>query len=166
MKTTIQIQLLLLILSMACKEPPVSREQARQEILKQHYAQQQYHLEENVEAFVDLLSEDHVSVNRGAVTQAGHEAIKDRFRNYFGAVEFEQWEDTAEPVIRFSDDNTLAYSIVQKDVVTRYQNESGQTLRDSVHYAWLAVYHRDNSGEWKVETVASTNAEPVVMVVE
>ena len=166
MKIILQIQLLLLIGSIACTEYSVTREQARKEILKQHQAQQRYHLEENVDAFVNLLSEDHTSVNRGVVSNADHEAIKNRFRNYFGSVEFDRWEDSAEPIIRFSDDNTLAYSIVQKDVVTLYQDESGKTLRDSVHFAWLAVYRRDSSGEWKVETVASTNAEPVVRVVE
>lgn len=166
MKKTLELILLLITVSMACTERSVTREQARKEILRQHQAQRQYHLEKNVEEFVNLLSEDHVSVNRGNVGHASHEAIKNRFRNYFGSVEFELWDDSAEPIIRFSDDNIMAYTIVQKDVVTRYQDESGQTLRDSVHFAWLAVYRRDSSGEWKVETVASTNAEPVVRVVE
>ncbi len=138
------------------------RNKAIDEIMKIHDVQRVYHFEKMAEEYAGQLSDDVILLNRGVVFQSTFEENKRRSENYFNAVEFQVWDDTEEPIIRFSDDNSLAYTIVQKDVVLNYPNEEGEMLRDSVHYAWLAVYRKAEKGEWEIESAASTNAEPVV----
>ena len=47
------------------------------------------------------------------------EKSRQRFTNYFTAVEFVKWDDVAEPVLQFSDDSTMAVAVVRKEVITR-----------------------------------------------
>lgn len=79
-----------------------------------------------------------------------------RISKYFGSVQFIKWDDTAEPIIRFSDDGSLAYAIVQKDVIVTYPDSTGNAVNDTTHYAWSSIYRKQN-GQWKVECNISTN---------
>jgi hypothetical protein len=153
---------IMLLISTSCISDDYKKEATTQEIRAMHEAQRKYHFEKMSEEFAGQLSEDFISLNKGELSQQTYEEHKSRYDQYFGSVEFEVWNDTEEPIIRFSDDYSLAYTIVQKDVVVTYPDENNKELRDSVHYAWLAVYRKNDKGEWKIESVASTNAEPVV----
>ncbi|MBO6525266.1 MAG: hypothetical protein JJ971_15665 [Balneolaceae bacterium] len=143
-----------------------NREGDIETITKMHNEQRTYHFEKMAEEFANQLSDEFISLNRGIVSQQTYEEHKSRYIQYFNSVEFQVWDDTEVPIFRFSNDNSLAYTIVQKDVVVNYQDEEGKLLRDSVHFAWLAVYRKIETGEWKIESVASTNAEPVITVQE
>ncbi len=81
---------------------------------------------------------------------------KERIGKYFNSVQFIKWDDTADPIIRFSDDGSLAYAIVQKEVIVTYPDSSGKAFNDTTHYAWSSIYRKQN-GEWKVECNISTN---------
>ena len=142
-----------------------NEEQARQEILELHQLQQAYHLEKRAEEFAILLGEKHLSVNRGKITESGIQENQARFQAYFDAVEFEKWEDIQPPIIRFSDDGSMAYTIVDKEVIVRYPDPAGQTIRDSTHFAWLAIYKKHADG-WKIDCVASTNEPGITELVE
>ncbi|MGN8226051.1 hypothetical protein [Gracilimonas sp. BCB1] len=154
--------LIALLMTTSCTDEDKLKEKYTRQVLEMHDAQREYHFEKMSAAFAGQLSEDFISVNRGELSQMSYEEHKARYDQYFSAVEFEYWDDTREPLIRFSDDYSLAYTIVEKDVILNYQDENGTMLRDSVHYAWLAVYRKQDNGEWKIESVASTNSEPVV----
>lgn len=146
---------ILLSLFFACK-PVVDLEQARKEIMDLHNKQREYHVDEMPDEFVDLMTQEFISVNRGVISRPSKEASKERFVKYFGMVEFEKWDDLSEPVIRFSADGSMAYSIVHKEVVVKYQNDSSEWMRGRTEFSWLAVYKKTPEG-WKVDAVASTN---------
>lgn len=149
------------LLLISCTPTSVfDREQATQEILQLHHLQRDYHFDKMAEDFAELLSDQHISVNRGEVGSPTKKEHLERFQAYFDSVEFEKWDDLTEPVIRFSDDGSMAYTVVHKEVIVRHQNEEGETQRDKVEYAWVAIYKRYPEG-WKIDCVASTN-KPVV----
>ncbi len=135
---------------------PFDKEQATQEVLQLHHAQRDYHVNKKAEEFARLLSDDHISVNRGLISRPTYEENFQRFTNYFNSVEFIKWDDLVEPVIRFSDDGKLAYTIVDKEVILQYEGEGGEVLQDTTHFAWTAIYRKGEDG-WKIEHVASTN---------
>jgi hypothetical protein len=97
-----------------------------------------------------------INVNRGVVRTATPEQNKERIGKYFEAVQFIKWDDVAEPVIRFSDDGTLAYAIVQKEVILTYPDSTGKAFYDTANYAWASIYRKQKGG-WKVEANISTN---------
>ena len=154
--------ILLSLILTSCVDQKLSRMVHEKEIMKMHEAQREYHFQKMSEEFAGQLTDDFISVNRGELSQQSFEEHKARYDRYFASVEFEKWDDTEKPIIRFSDDHSLAYTIVQKDVIVRYPDDNGTILRDRVHFAWLAVYRIQKDGNWKIESVASTNSEPVV----
>ena len=109
------IVILFLLLLTSCGKPDhASDEKAILEFLKR---EQQAHLEKNV----DLLFANGLSgitvVSQGTVSNPTDEETRKRFNSYFESVNFIKWEDTADPIIRFSDDASLAYSIIQNVVL-------------------------------------------------
>jgi hypothetical protein len=114
------------------------------------------HFDRNADLFVSEFDDNMISVNKGEVSINTKRVHKERIGKYFGRIQFIKWDDTAEPVIRFSDDGSLAYAIIQKDVIITYADSTGKALIDTTHYAWSSIY-RKRKGVWKVECNISTN---------
>ena len=146
---------LLSLLLIACNSKP-DLEKEKKAILAMLQTERKAHFDRNVDLFMSEFADGMIQVNRGEVTTATKELNKERISKYFGSVQFIKWDDTAEPIIHFSDDGSLAYAIVQKDVIVTYPDSTGKGFNDTTHYAWSSIYRKQN-GEWKVECNVSTN---------
>ena len=144
-----------LLLLAACNSKP-DLEKEKQTILSMLQTERKAHFERNVDLFMSEFADGMIQINKGEVTTATKELNKERIGKYFGSVQFIKWDDTAEPIIRFSDDVSLAYAIVQKDVIVTYPDNTGKALNDTTHYAWSSIYRKQNGG-WKIECNISTN---------
>jgi hypothetical protein len=127
-------------------------EMAIRELLKQ---EQRAHLEKDTELFVSEFAPDMIGINKGKASVLTTEEHLERFGQYFSNVDFIAWEDTAEPLIRFSDDATLAYAILQKQVILT-QKDDVTSKPDTTNFAWISVL-RKMDGQWKIECNVSTN---------
>ena len=145
----------LLLLLGSCNSK-VDLEKETQAILVMLQTERKAHFDRNVDLFIAEFAEGMISVNKGKVSTDTKEVHKQRIGKYFGSVQFVKWDDTAEPIIRISDDGSLAYAIVQKDVILTYPDTAGKQFYDTTHYAWSSIYRKHN-GEWKVECNISTN---------
>ena len=145
---------------LACQseKPAVDLSLETQQILKLHNLQRQYHFEKDSVSFADQLSKNFISVNRGYITNPSRDETISRYHNYLSSVEFETWDDVSEPIIRFSEDGKMAYTIVDKIVRLRYELEDGEEVQDETHYAWTTIY-RKYGDEWKIDCVSSTERE-------
>ena len=146
--------LFLLVLAACNSKPHLSKE--KETILSMLQTERKAHFDGNVDLFMSEFAEGMISVNKGEVSIATRELNKERIGKYFGSVRFLKWDDTAEPIVRFSDDGSLAYAIVQKDVIVTYPDSTGKPYNDTTHYAWSSIYRKQH-GEWKVECNISTN---------
>ena len=149
---------LIALLLFACSSSPVDYEHAKEEILAMHHAQRDFHFEKDSIAFVNQLSKDFISVNRGEITRPKMEETLSRYNSYFSSVEFVRWDDVSEPIIRFSEDGSLAYTVVDKIVEVTFRDESGEKQTGQTHFAWTAIYRKSAEG-WKIECVTSTNRQ-------
>ena len=131
---------------------------AKKEILELHHAQRDYHFNKDSIAFADQLSEDFISVNRGLISMPERGETLSRYNRYFSSVEFIKWDDVSEPVIKFSDDGSMAYTIVDKIVVVAYDDEAGNRVEEETHFAWTTIYKK-HGDEWKIDCVTSTNQD-------
>ena len=147
--------LTLLVLLFSCSSG-FDEERERQAILELHEAQRDYHFQKKTEAFAWLMSEDFISVSGGQVSRPTYEENVERFGRYFNSVEFVKWDDVQPPVVRFSDDGSLAYTVVEKQVVVSYPDEEGGVFTDTTDFAWMTIYKKYKDG-WKIDGVASTN---------
>lgn len=144
----------LLGLLISCSQDPGTNYQKEMDkILELHELQREIHFEKQVDAFADLLSEKHISVNRGEIHQPSKADLKERFTAYFNSVDFVKWDDVTPPLVRFSDDLSVAYTIVDKEVIVEQRDSSGL---DTTYFSWVAIYKKIN-GEWKIDCVVSTN---------
>jgi hypothetical protein len=151
------IWVLALIVSVSCSRiHQISLEDEEKAILEIHHALRDYHFEKDSIKFANQLADHFISVNHGNISTPSREELISRYNSYFSSVEFEQWDDLTEPVIRFADDASMAYSVVDKIVVVTYPDDDGKTIRGTTHFAWTAIY-RKYEGEWKIDCVTSTN---------
>ena len=137
-------------------DPKPDLEKEKKTILSMLQTERKAHFDRDVDLFMPEFAEGMISVNKGEVDTATKEMNKERIGKYFGSVQFIKWDDTVEPIVRFSDDGSLAYAIVQKDVIVTYPDSTGNAFNDTTHYAWSSIYRKQN-GEWKVECNISTN---------
>ena len=156
MRSTIFISLAI-ILIVSCKEQnQLNIEEERGKILHLHKLQRNYHFNKDSISFANQLSENFISVNRGEITHPKKKETILRYNNYFSSVEFVKWDDVTDPIIRFSEDGKLAYTIVDKIVKVTYEDKNGDLIEGETHFAWTAIYKKYGD-EWKIDS----NSEPV-----
>ena len=146
----------MILTACADKAKSVSLEKERDKILELHKAQRGFHFNKDSIAFANQLSKNFISVNRGVIHSPSKTETLSRYHGYFSAVEFVKWDDVSNPVIRFSDDGSLAYTIVDKVVVIRYKDEEGNPMEGKTHFAWTTIYKKYGD-HWKIDVVTSTN---------
>ena len=128
----------------------------KEQILKLHHAQRDYHFNKDSIAFANQLSSNFISVNRGIISTPKKSETISRYHGYFSSVEFLNWDDVSEPIIRFSNDGSLAYTIVDKIVAVTQKDEQGKISTSKTHFSWTAIYKKYDDG-WKIDCVTSTN---------
>lgn len=129
-------------------------EKEKQAILQIEKAQREYHFKKNANDFTHILSDNFLLINKGEVKSPSQKENLERFSNYFNSTEFIKWDDMKEPVIRFSNDGSVAYVTVQKEVIVK--QERNGNMPDTTYFAWLSIYRKDGN-TWKIDCVASTN---------
>ena len=103
-----------------------------------------------------MFSEDFLSINKGAINKPSRNNSYEMFDEYFKSTEFLKWDDNKAPVIRFSNDGSVAYVAVDKVVIVKMLNGNGKGIMDTANFAWLTVYKKYKN-EWKIDCVTSTN---------
>jgi len=157
---------IIITLCVSCNKPKsFSIEEETANILKLHHAQRNYHFNKDSITFANQLSKNFVSVNRGEISKPTKEATISRYNNYFSSVEFVKWDDVTEPIVKFSDDGSVAYTIVDKIITITYKNEKDSLVEEETRFAWTTIYKKYD-GEWKIDHVASTNKPSVVKPVK
>ncbi len=149
---------ILICLTVLCcnSNEKIDFELEKEQILKLHNAQRDYHFNKDSIAFSNQLSDNFISVNKGKISSPERSKTISRYHNYFSSVEFLKWDDVSEPIIKFSDDASIAYTIVDKIVAITHKDESGNLIESKTHFAWTAIYKKYEN-EWRIDCVTSTN---------
>ena len=158
MKRHTHLLLLFILLTFYACDPSekIDLEKEKAKILELHHLQRDYHFNKDSVAFVNQQTDDLISVNRGEITFPKKSETLSRYHSYFSSVEFKKWDDVSEPIIKFSEDGKLAYTIVDKIVKIEFEDENGEISESETHFAWTAIYRKIDD-EWKIESVTSTN---------
>lgn len=143
----------LLVFITSCQPKP-NLEAEKKAIIAIHNTQQRAHLEKNVQLLWPDSLVDYIEVNRGQVKQPSQAENLSKFKAYFNAVDFLAWEDSSPPIISFSDDASMATSVVSKRVITK--SKTAPFNIDTTQFAWLAVFKKVK-GQWQLHRMGSTN---------
>lgn len=153
----ISLYLVIFIFIASCT-PSHNFDQEKQRILALHNAQRVCHFENNAKEFVDQFSKDFYSISKGKVDRPSKEESFKRFDGYFSSVTFLKWDDVKEPIISFSKDYSMAYTIVEKEVLISYPDTSGVKQEYLTNFAWVAIYKKYGN-DWMLDCIASTHVE-------
>jgi hypothetical protein len=91
----------------------------RREILSLHQKTSDAHWKKNVEFFVKDISEDYFSVGNGEMRNLGREEITSQFERYLHSTMFTEYRDVREPIVGFSKDGSMAWSVARTIPVSR-----------------------------------------------
>ncbi|MHA2298604.1 MAG: hypothetical protein ACXADA_21435 [Candidatus Hodarchaeales archaeon] len=130
-------------------------ESLRSEILAYHNAFIEAHLNKNVDFFVQDIADEYFSVSYGEIRKPTKEEIKSLFTNYLNNTVFTEYRDLSEPIINFSEDGSMAWSLVQVKVKGKQtvENESERDL-DFI-CAWITLYKRQDDKWIRLGEVSS-----------
>lgn len=154
LKFSLIIFILSLIILHSCQND-VNVLKERNLILKLHEDQRTFHFEKNINGLVNMFSPNFHSIDRGQISKPSIAESRSRFTKYFNIVDFIKWDDVKEPIVSFSNDGSMAYTIVNKLVVLSYENEKLETVLDTTYYSWVSVYKKYNK-DWKLDCIVST----------
>jgi hypothetical protein len=129
---------------------------AMNELLELHKQGRVAHFTRDAKMLVSGFADDFTNVANGKITKPSREASISRFQNYLNNSTFLEWDDITPPVIKVSNDATMAYVLVHKKVRLLAKNESGKETEETEIFAWAALY-RKIKGEWKLTAVVSTS---------
>jgi hypothetical protein len=134
---------------------PVQSE-AVNELLRLHYGDRAAHFNRDAKKIFAAFADDYVSVGNGQVRTPDRGAGQKRLQSYFDRSTFLEWDDINPPIIRVSDDATMAYVVVNKKVRLLSKDESGKDSEEIEIFAWVSTF-RKFDGKWKLTMVVSTN---------
>ena len=126
----------------------------REEILGLHRATIEAHLEKDVGVLVEGVSEGFFSVSKGDVNHPTIEELRSSFGGYLDSTTFTEYRDLREPLIGFSDDGSVAWSVVQVRVAGRTR-EGGSERDLGFTCAWITLYRRVGEGWVRLGEVSS-----------
>jgi len=148
--------LVVAILFSCCKSPGSNPDRDRKEILRLLADQRKYHFAKNAQKMAGMHSSRFITIDKGQIDSPAFKDVYNKFNNYFNSVEFVKWDDKQPPIVRFSNDGSVAYAAVSKLVILRTKDKTQKEILDTTNFAWLAVFKKEN-GTWKLDCIASTN---------
>ena len=145
----------LLLSAAACCQGP-DLEASRQQILDLHQSFIQAHLDKDAAFLAEPTADDYLAVINGHVRPMSAKDVEQRLAPYLAETEFSHYEDVAEPIIGFSDDGSIAWSIVQVRVAGERTGDDDTEQSFDTLWAWLTLYRRDGD-RWQRIADVSTN---------
>jgi hypothetical protein len=138
--TLVVITVFALILT-GCQSKP-DFEALRSEILALHRTMIQAHWNKDVYYFTQDISDDYMSVSNGEIRHPTKEDISAQFTDYLNNTTFTEYRNLRDPIIGFSKDGSLAWSVVQVRVAGRRTMHDGVVRDFDDTWAWITLYER------------------------
>ncbi len=138
----------------------------KSEILALHQALIDAHLNKDVDFFVRDLSEDYMSISHGEILKPTKEEIRVTYDSYLNNTEFTEYRDLCEPIIGFSQDGSIAWSIVQVKLAGKRTMDDGSERDMDSTWAWLTLYERQGDKWIRLLEVSNAKSGGTIMELE
>jgi len=145
---------------MTDKSKTVDIEREKQTLLGMHAKSREAHFATAVEAAIEDLAEEQIIVRDGAVRRMTKGDMRQIMTGYLAGATFHEWDDIEPPLIKVSDDASLAWMITNTRVRFTKADENGNESETAFVYAGiLTLENRD--GRWvrtgNISTFAAGN---------
>ena len=110
-----------------------------------------------MEAAVADLAEEQIVVRDGAVRRMKKEDVRQTMTGYFAGATFHEWDDIEPPIVKVSDDASIAWMMTNTKVRLTKAGEDGNESETAFVYAGILTYEK-RDGRWVRTTNVSTFA--------
>ncbi len=138
----LKILLFLIFLTLITCQLSPDFEALRLEILELHKATIDAHWQKNVDFFVKDMAKDYLFVQNGEIQRPQKDEITTKMSDYLNNTTFTEYRDLQEPIIGFSKDGSVAWSIVQVKVAGKRRMDDGTERDLDFTCAWITLYER------------------------
>ena len=141
--------ILLLVACAACAnaQPSPDLEKEKAELLRIHKADREAHFKTDVDALLENSPEEFISVGRGKINRSSKEDARKMFTGYFRDAKYYEWDDAEEPIIRISNDASMAWMITRTRVRRVQKKADGAEQEEKFVYAGIMTYEK-RDGRW------------------
>jgi hypothetical protein len=147
MKPFTVIPLLVACAASASAEPSADLEKEKAELLRIHKADREAHFKTDVDALLENSPEEFISVGRGKINRSSKEDARKMFTGYFRDAKYYEWDDAEEPIIRISNDASMAWMITRTRVRRVQKKADGAEQEEKFVYAGIMTYEK-RDGRW------------------
>jgi hypothetical protein len=83
-----------------------------------------------------------MSISRGEILKPTKDEIRATFDSYLNNTTFTEYSDLCEPIVGFSQDGSIAWSIVQVKLAGERTMDDGTERDIDSTWAWITLYER------------------------
>ena len=144
---TILLLSLVLVPVIADAQSKVALSAEVEQLLRIHESDRRAHFETNAKRIMEHASDEFISVSDGRVQRTTPAEDLKFFEEYFKGAKYYEWDDLEPPIVRVSNDASMAWMIVRTRV-HRVQTQSGGTGTERRFvYAGIMAYEK-KGGRW------------------
>ena len=146
-KLSVVVTLLALYPTTIIAQHKINLAKEKEKLLEVHHTDRKAHFQTDTSLILRHAADEFIAVSNGKVSKSSREEVKQFFEGYFKNAKYSEWDDLEPPIIKISNDASMAWMIVRIKV-SRTQGTQGGTQKDiSFVYAGIMTYEKKN-GKW------------------
>jgi hypothetical protein len=153
--TSVLMLIILAWLAGVSPQKTVDFEKEKAELLKLHATGRRAHFQTDAELLFSGAIDDFVSVSSGKISRPTVSESKARFREVFRGAKYYEWDDVEPPIIRISNDGSMAWMIVRVRVRRSKKDSAGVEREEKFIYAGITTFEK-REGRWVGTSNVST----------
>lgn len=118
-----------------------------EQLLKIHASDRRAHFETNAKLLMEHAADDFISVSNGSIQRPTRAESLKFFEQYFKDAKYYEWDDLEPPIVRVSNDASMAWMIVRTRVRRAQTASGGEATERTFVYAGIMAYEK-KAGRW------------------
>ncbi len=116
-------------------------------LLQVHKKDRQAHFETDARKLIEHADDEFIAVSKGTIQRSSRADVLKTFQEYFQNAKYFEWDDLEPPIVRVSNDASMAWMIVRTRVRRTQKQADGSDKERSFVYAGIMTYEKKN-GKW------------------
>jgi hypothetical protein len=147
MKYCIPIAMLSVCLWLMQSASSIDLEKEKADLLQIHRTDREAHFKTDVELLQQSAPEEFIAVSNGKIERIKQAVERQQFSEYFAGAKYYEWDDLEPPIIRISNDASLAWMITRMKVRRVQKDAAGKEVERKFVYAGIMTYEK-LGGRW------------------
>lgn len=141
------LSLILLCFINVPAQQKIDLEKEKAALLEIHRTDRRAHFETDANLLMERFTHEFISVSNGKIDRSTRGELKKMFEDYFKNAKYYEWDDLEPPVIRISNDASMAWMIARTKVRRIQKLASGEEKERAFVYAGIMTYEKQR-GKW------------------